>query len=65
MASNFATGVVVGIVISVIAMNVFFPKDDHEVTQSSYTSGSYGHSYSSYDDDYDREDFGLHERSFD
>ena len=71
MESNFTSGLVVGIIISVIFFSIISSDDKPQNSapaKSSYSSsGSYNNSYSGYRDydsgsDYDS--YGLHERGF-
>ena len=67
MEFNFSTGIIVGIVIGIVGMNIVSPKDEPAVSKSKPVVQTTATTYHSYDDDYDNyanEDFGLHERGF-
>lgn len=70
MEFNFSIGIIVGIVMGIIGMNVVSPKDEPAVSKSKpavqTTTRIYHSSCNNYDDydNYANEDFGLHERGF-
>lgn len=66
MEFNFSTGIIVGIVIGIIGMNIVSPKEEPTVSNTKpavQTTAKIYHSYDDYDN-YPNEDFGLHERGF-
>lgn len=65
MEFNFSTGVIVGIVIAVIFINIVSSADEPKTTARKQTVSTYGTNYRNYynDNNYDSyESYGLHER---
>lgn len=62
MENNFSTGVIVGIVIGVIGMNILFPNDEPQTSAPVNTTTSGNYYSGDYDDGGSYEEHGLHER---
>ena len=63
MEFNFTTGIITGIIIAIIGMNILTPDENTQVNSSKYsTPVSYSDHNYSYDDGDNYESHGLHER---